>query len=250
MRVCPNCNLEYEDKYAFCHHCGSKLQDKVEQIFCPYCGNKVETDGAFCPFCGNSLEEDTTPKVGNYTAPIDSSHSVPNAIVLPKNHVEYNRVTQSQSVYDIKDSEESFFSKRHLFTYEGRRGRMSYLTVQAFWSFITQVLTLFVLPVVFALGDAGFLLAFIVDIVFAYPMFCNISKRMHDLGWPTSWAVALCAVATLIQYGNNMTKSSAFSNSSVLYLKWIIVIILCIPLVFLLFKKGTDGPNQYGQDPL
>ena len=58
MRFCPNCNLEYEDKYAFCHHCGSKLQDKAEQIFCPYCGNKVETDGAFCPYCGNSITDE------------------------------------------------------------------------------------------------------------------------------------------------------------------------------------------------
>ena len=57
MKICPKCSVEYEDKYSFCHHCGSKLQEKIEQNFCPFCGNKVETDGEFCPFCGNSLEE-------------------------------------------------------------------------------------------------------------------------------------------------------------------------------------------------
>ena len=57
MKICPNCSVEYEDKYAFCHQCGGKLQEKIEQNFCPFCGNKVETDGEFCPFCGNSLEE-------------------------------------------------------------------------------------------------------------------------------------------------------------------------------------------------
>lgn len=55
MKICKKCNLEYEDKFAFCHHCGGKLQEKIEQNFCPYCGNKIETSGEFCPYCGKSL---------------------------------------------------------------------------------------------------------------------------------------------------------------------------------------------------
>ena len=60
MKICSNCNLEYEDKFAFCHKCGSKLQVKIDQSFCPYCGNSIETDGEFCPFCGNTLKDDET----------------------------------------------------------------------------------------------------------------------------------------------------------------------------------------------
>ena len=55
MKICKKCNLEFEDKFTFCHHCGGKLQEKIEQNFCPYCGNKIETSGEFCPYCGKSL---------------------------------------------------------------------------------------------------------------------------------------------------------------------------------------------------
>lgn len=60
VKYCPKCNLQYEDKFAFCHHCGSELHKKIEQIFCPYCGKRIETDGEFCPYCGNLLF-DTVP---------------------------------------------------------------------------------------------------------------------------------------------------------------------------------------------
>ena len=250
MKFCPNCNLEYEAKYAFCNKCGSKLQEKIEHNFCPYCGNKVETDGEYCPFCGNSLKETDAVSVNDN---INASNDKPfnttnNETVSPKYTIKHENVTQKKLGYEVKDSEEPFFSKQHLFTYDGRRGRMSYLSVQVFWSIITNILTLFLTPVVVALGDIGLLLAFIIDCVLGYPMFCNTARRMHDLDWPTSWAVVLSILAIIIQYGFSMTKSLSGSNNSVLYLKWIIVIALFIPLVFLFFKKGTEGPNQYGPD--
>lgn len=69
MKICPNCQLECEDKFAFCHHCGSKLEEKIEQFFCPYCGNRIETDGEFCPYCGNSLDETSSPISGDIAKP-------------------------------------------------------------------------------------------------------------------------------------------------------------------------------------
>jgi len=61
MKICLNCNLEYDNKFAFCHRCGRKLQEKIKQNYCPYCGNKIETDGEYCPFCGELLI-DAEPK--------------------------------------------------------------------------------------------------------------------------------------------------------------------------------------------
>lgn len=69
MKFCPKCNEEYDDGFMFCHHCGEKLQKKievakeitlqnnVEQKFCPYCGEEIDADSNFCPFCSKSLSK-------------------------------------------------------------------------------------------------------------------------------------------------------------------------------------------------
>ena len=249
MKFCPKCNLEYEDKFTFCHQCGSKLQEKIEQFFCPYCGNKIETDGTFCPYCGNALEE---AAVASTVSNLSFDKYSSNNSVLPKHNIniEYKDVAQNQPVYEIKDSEERFFSKRHLFTYDGRRGRLSYISVQMFLSFLLEVVALILVPVVLSLGEAGFLFAFLIDLVLAYPIFCNTAKRMHDLNWPTSWAAILTVLGIFITYGNKLTKAFARTNNTVLYGRMVVVLIFCVPFLYLTFKKGTDGPNQYGPDPL
>lgn len=58
MKSCPNCNVELDDKYAFCPQCGSNLLEVIESNFCPYCGKRIETDGEFCPYCGNSMTDE------------------------------------------------------------------------------------------------------------------------------------------------------------------------------------------------
>ena len=30
MKICPNCHVEYEDKFVLCNRCGSELQEKVK----------------------------------------------------------------------------------------------------------------------------------------------------------------------------------------------------------------------------
>lgn len=56
MKVCPNCNLRYEDIFAFCKKCGSKLEFEEEKKFCPSCGKEIKIEGEFCPYCGASLK--------------------------------------------------------------------------------------------------------------------------------------------------------------------------------------------------
>lgn len=55
MKICPNCNIEYNDDVSFCGHCGSPLVQKIENPFCPYCGKQLDNEYSFCPYCGKSI---------------------------------------------------------------------------------------------------------------------------------------------------------------------------------------------------
>lgn len=57
MKFCSNCNLEYDDKYAFCHKCGNKLEVKEDKPVCPNCGKVIEKVAEFCPFCGTAITD-------------------------------------------------------------------------------------------------------------------------------------------------------------------------------------------------
>ena len=56
MKICLNCQLEYDDKFAFCKKCGTKLETKEEEKICPNCMKEDKTDGVFCPYCGSILD--------------------------------------------------------------------------------------------------------------------------------------------------------------------------------------------------
>ena len=53
MKICPKCECEYEDVYAFCPKCGSKL---FENAHCPKCNKIIVENYAFCPYCGHELK--------------------------------------------------------------------------------------------------------------------------------------------------------------------------------------------------
>ena len=74
--------------------------------------------------------------------------------------------------------------------------------------------------------------------------FFNISKRFHDIGHPTVYAAVFMFIIVALEYSVGMffpPESFVYENSS----------LLTIPvIIYLIFKKGVAGPNQYGQDPL
>ena len=78
--------------------------------------------------------------------------------------------------------------------------------------------------------------------VFALWMYWRIVmayvKRLHDLGWNGWLAVALIVYEAEEQLIKNSTLSLIFS---------LFVFVLSL---FLLFRKGDDGANKYGKDPL
>ena len=62
----------------------------------------------------------------------------------------------------------------------------------------------------------------------------NIIKRCHDLGFSTGIGIAIMIFMFVSSGSNNLAMIIA--NSIVSF--------------YLLLKKGQDGPNQYGDDPL
>jgi len=64
MKACYNCNLEIEDDFIFCPHCGANQ----DEIICPQCSYKNEPNSKFCQECGYNLfknkksEKEKVPK--------------------------------------------------------------------------------------------------------------------------------------------------------------------------------------------
>lgn len=127
MKFCPICNIEYEDKFAFCNKCGCKLQEKIEQSFCPYCGKKVETDGEFCPYCGNSLSDTPSVKTTSDGSPSRNITAKPVVIhrqetVLPEVKIKKNYVKMAPLHVD-----ENEFIDNGFFGFSGRMEKNAFI---------------------------------------------------------------------------------------------------------------------------
>ena len=76
MKICSNCNKEFDDEFNFCPFCGSRY-GKIE---CPNCHKLLDASCSFCGYCGHKLinnkELDTK---GNIKEELDNSK-----INLPK----------------------------------------------------------------------------------------------------------------------------------------------------------------------
>ena len=111
--------------------------------YCQYCGKPAESDSDFCPFCGKALNQ--TLSYGSRIA--------------------------------VSDSKEPFFSKHHLFSYDGRRGRLEYIKVCGFWSLLLVIPYLLLIFVIAVIADYNVLIAgivgFILFLVFSYPAICK-----------------------------------------------------------------------------
>ena len=201
--------------------------------YCQYCGKPVEADSDFCPFCGKSLSDDSAGT---------------------------QQEVHSLGAYGISRHKKKFFSVENFFSLDGRLGRLDYLKVTAFWvitnvvistavGIICSMLAVFLKPsllmfisilIVCLIGLISFISSFVVS-YFAFV------KRLHDLNKSTSSAnkwfvfnIVLCFVFLIPFYVIPKYMSVSFVCNAIYGLGW---------TYYLFFKKGTDGPNQYGEDP-
>lgn len=235
MKECIKCNQSYDDNIVFCPKCGTKLLEKSSEFFCAYCGEKLPSNITFCPFCGNKI---IVPKEDINTENVESTYSDKGT-----DGTSYDNIRLGSDSISEKDDPTYAkpFSKTGLFNYRGRRSRSDYFKVGCTTAIIHN--TVKKIPVV----------NIIILALLIYINFTNASKRLHDINKPTSWAIGLAVLdmttTMVIEYGNSLvSKGEPFNTVMTIYV--IAMAMIFLPRIILLCIKGTDGPNQYGPDPL
>ncbi len=128
---------------------------------------------------------------------------------------------------------------KNLMNFHGRYGRMKYFTK-------SLVLIVFYIILIFtslflrsALHENLFMPIFCVIIIPAFfiMLICGIKNtvlRCHDLNYPTAAGIVICILLMAVNTSQNLFAA----------------ILSFLVSLYLLLKKGTDGDNQYGPDPL
>jgi len=242
--------------------------------FCPNCGERVEENIAFCPECGQKFEaapaqpqqpmqqeqfnQPVQPQQpmqqGQFNQPVQPQQPVQQPMQQPGQPMNYqngyNPYGQQQpngfqqppyggvGVGPLPDNIAQAFKWT---TYTGRLNRQRYFFRGLGLGFLAFV----ILMVVGTIGIAGGMkeeLALGLGFLLAMPLIVlslfNSIKRAHDLDKP-GW---LAIVQALPGWVDVFT-----TNQAVTVVAGLVGLILGI---YLLFFKGTEGPNQYGDDPL
>ncbi len=218
-------------------------------MFCAYCGKELPPNVVFCPYCGN---KSVLPKEDNNTQIVESTYQrqdTVNSYNENTTDVTMNSAVTGSAYYDNKGSDAYSvsakddptyakpFSKTGLFNYRGRRSRSDYFKVGFTTALVQNALKK--VPVI----------NIIVIIVLIYVNFTNASKRLHDIDKPTSWAVILGIFDFICGFIIGVVEASV-SGVGAFNTVMLSIAIPFIPRLILLCIKGTEGPNQYGPDPL
>lgn len=216
-------------------------------MFCAYCGKELPPDAAFCPYCGNKAVKpkegiDTTAiepinqdlTYDSYSNNSDTAANSNAADSIPGESIEVKLKNVSEK---DEPTHAKLFSKTGLFNYRGRRSRSDYFKVGCTTAIIQNALKK--VPIINV----------VILFLLIYVNFTNASKRLHDINKPTVWAVALVVLdfisGFVMGFGESFVGGAGSFNTVLLVLA-----IPFVPRIILLCIKGTDGPNQYGPDPL
>jgi uncharacterized membrane protein YhaH (DUF805 family) len=131
-------------------------------------------------------------------------------------------------------------------SFHGRIGR------QAFW--FALILTIVAQLAVQAIAEQfqGDRLSAIVDLAFTYPQFAVTIKRAHDRDMPNWVLIAFFAANAFLDLLVVLDLAGTNEHPNLLSLAVAVplTVVGLALLVELGFRKGTEGPNQYGPDPL
>ncbi len=151
---------------------------------------------------------------------------------------------------------------RHLFTaFDGRINRGRFWLGVLILIAVGIVLSLVIVTPLAGVGPrAAAFGSFVIGLAMLYPALAVGVKRFHDRGKP-GWLMAIVVAPGLIsQLGDVLgitTTTHTFGDEVIAVpntFGWILIAIslgvAIWALVELGIRKGTDGPNEYGADPL
>ena len=135
------------------------------------------------------------------------------------------------------------FKENRFLSIKGRINRRKYLMIIIPCNILTVILYYFMNSYyIEAMGDTVALilimLIFIMASIISITRFTFVVRRLHDLDHPLWLAIAFFIVLE----GREFLEPST--------LKTTLTIIFVVASLYLLCRKGTDGPNKYGADPL
>lgn len=242
MIKCPGCGRTYSNLVKVCPACKTALNSQSQElpqygssensstvkpqpnnagVTCPNCGATVQVGAKFCGSCGSNVMGESTSTAQKMAQTIAVPVSSPTSANSNQNH-QQSQVNSTQSnQYKTNTNEENifkqFFTDITSFNFNGRMNRAKY------WKFAFIGIG-FIMVLGFVLGLVGIgseVLYNLIGLVYAILTLPFTVRRFHDLN-KSGWWTVLC----------------------------LIPVICIIPNIYIGFFKGTDGPNQYGPDPL
>lgn len=245
-------------------------------MFCPNCGKQLDDNSVFCGECGTRLEEQySVPDavVPVQAAPVQAAQ--PQPVVQPQQNYgnPYQQIAQTGPDAGFQQGTGNPYQQQPPFNPGGSYQQPAYsgydgppITFADFWTangrlnrlgyFLRGlILSAVAAPIALITGGFGIFLILIPN------LFISV-RRLHDLG-KSGWNLLVPYVSFFLVFmgsgigffgalgGNSRGAQSLMGFGSV------VTIIGCVLGIWglvislqMLFCKGTDGPNQYGPDPL
>lgn len=245
--------------------------------FCPNCGEKLKEGAKFCSGCGKFVDESvgksvtedtdnsTTEGIGyKIGKKLDDKldklgDNISTNYLNPKEHFESGDHVKDQGFLE------------HFFKKDGRLNRKPFIirliTIEITRFIVLGLALYFLSDNYFNTTDSVSYLLFFIACIFIYSNYCINVRRQQDI---LSSVVTVQKTADdeeekddrfvlskVIAVVDCMSTLLAFSNHkptgyTAIYamLEPLILIAIIIAQFYLVFKKGVDGPNQYGPNPL
>lgn len=220
--------------------------------FCFNCGAKLDENAVFCAECGAKIEEGevtTTPTNSNDT-------SVPPP--TPPNEVVSNNKSRDKSWYAW-----SLLGMGLILSNKGRINRQDFILGYIALSIVIPILNTifeFLLDADILGKNSTAIVWYLTSMIPIILESCLIRERLNDMNlngrvlcffYLIPWVFMRCLADAYNYLPNSNMWSHFFSSVEQFFLaimvvggiSFLVVIILCC-------IKGTDGPNQYGEDPL